>query len=677
MTLHAVVLLEVFSDIHYLVLEMRGVEVQTPGDIAGLDDITGQFQFNTLVQHITDVVVAACIAGGVGSIDEAEHVGGLAGEELYASTQTGLEEFELNTGIEIVIGLPCDVGITFRSERKSQVSVVLNGIGVHVEEVTDVVVSLLTEGSLQFEHVNPGDILQPLFLVHNPGSTYGEEITPAVIGMKTGGSIAAEGYGTEVTLPEVVLPTQEITLVVVAAGRITVVDDLDGTAQILVLEVGGHAGTCSKEVVVGGTVVLVAGHGFHVVLAKVLAVVEELLEVVGIGLAHLFVYLSVRTGDGTETIEGLLGQRALGVACRGRAVQGEFQTVIEVEVHVAVGGKGVLSIEVAVEKVLLERVALRNDRAHQSVHSSVTIVVHASVAVRHDVPVAVAQIDGEDGGYMAHGSKDVGVVGGTHVVVVRVAEGGVGTQFHPFLGLIVSLQARRVAFVVGVLHHAFVAEVAQAGIELRTGVAAVDIEVVLLAETVAEGFFLPIVGIDGVYLSVVVDAVAKGSVGIESAVLTDEVFSLGHGVADIAEATLTLLVAVQDGVGFVMGIKVTEAHLLGLVIVEGLVIGLIILAWVIDGLVVTLYAACRTPFGIQRHLSLSALGLLRGNHDDTIGTTGSIEGIAGCILEDADRGHIVGIQVVPTSIVGSTIYDDKRGVACIDGAETSDADGGS
>ncbi len=110
------------------------------------------------------------------------------------------------------------------------------------------------------------------------------------------------------------------------------------------------------------------------------------------------------------------------------------------------------------------------------------------------------------------------------------------------------------------------------------------------------------------------------------------------------------------------------------VIVQCLVVHLIVGSGILDEVILHLGVAVATPFGIQCDGSLAGLALLSGNHHHTVGTTGTIQGIGGGILQHRYIFHIVGVEVVPTSIVRSTIDDNQRVATRIDRAESTDAE---
>ena len=85
--------------------------------------------------------------------------------------------------------------------------------------------------------------------------------------------------------------------------------------------------------------------------------------------------------------------------------------------------------------------------------------------------------------------------------------------------------------------------------------------------------------------------------------------------------------------------------------------------------------AIAAPFGINSDDGLAHLRILGGNHNDTIGTTGSVECITCRIFQYGNRSHIRWVDVTPGTIIRCTIYHDQRILTCIDGADTAHTDG--
>ena len=127
-----------------LVLVVCHVKVDVPAEISLADDVQTQIQLDTVVEHVSDIVVGAAVAAGKRNIDEAQHVGGLSAEELGATGEAAFEYVELHTGVEVAVGLPGDVLVADRAEGQGWLTVeVVDGVGVGVAVVSDGVVALL------------------------------------------------------------------------------------------------------------------------------------------------------------------------------------------------------------------------------------------------------------------------------------------------------------------------------------------------------------------------------------------------------------------------------------------------------------------------------------------------------------------------------------------------------
>ena len=68
--------------------------------------------FSRTRHHITHIVIRTGITSREWNIYEAEHIGSLATEVLDATRDAVLEEFKLDTRIEVAVGLPGNIRIT-------------------------------------------------------------------------------------------------------------------------------------------------------------------------------------------------------------------------------------------------------------------------------------------------------------------------------------------------------------------------------------------------------------------------------------------------------------------------------------------------------------------------------------------------------------------------------------
>ena len=77
--------------------------------------------------------------------------------------------------------------------------------------------------------------------------------------------------------------------------------------------------------------------------------------------------------------------------------------------------------------------------------------------------------------------------------------------------------------------------------------------------------------------------------------------------------------------------------------------GLIILSGICDIVIFFQGLGVPSPFCIHIHDRLTGFCLLCGNHDDSIGTACTIEGIGCSILEDSHRLYVARVDVVKVS----------------------------
>ena len=118
-----------------------------------------EVEFETGVAHVTEVGPVAAVADGRRSADLEQHIGGLAVEVVEATGETIVEQLELKAGIEVGVGFPGDVLGTLLAPLECDLIVVVHDVvGVGIQVVTDVVVTLRTDGDLVLEGVHPGNV---------------------------------------------------------------------------------------------------------------------------------------------------------------------------------------------------------------------------------------------------------------------------------------------------------------------------------------------------------------------------------------------------------------------------------------------------------------------------------------------------------------------------------------
>ena len=134
----------VFVEHRNLVLVMGGIEVNHPREVLVTDRCKVQIYLHTAVNHITHIVIRTGITSREWNIYEAEHIGGLATEVLDATRDAVLEEFKLDTRIEVAVGLPGNIRITHGVLHETYLAIeVAEIISIGISVVADGIVTLL------------------------------------------------------------------------------------------------------------------------------------------------------------------------------------------------------------------------------------------------------------------------------------------------------------------------------------------------------------------------------------------------------------------------------------------------------------------------------------------------------------------------------------------------------
>ena len=658
------------------VLVVGHVEVQIPLHVLRADYRTVQGQLDTCVVYVADVVVVVRITHRQRHGQTEEHVRSLAVEVLDRTAQAALPEAEVNTGVDVGVGLPRNVGITLRIERTGNLTTCrLNLPQVGVAVLTDTVVTLLTYRSLDFQHVDPGSI-EPVLLVDKPCGAQRVEVTPTVVGMEARRCIATIRTADEVLVVVVVLDTTEISFGVVAVfiRGIRTLNDCTSQLEQLVREHVRRRGVEHRALAL---VVLVTNHDVDgVLVVESLVVAENLLHVereeavVLLAQNTVHVLVTAVVGVGEVGIAGLV----------------EVDTDVELELKVleesglckCSTGEGVAD-DLALDVELLGGNGVRTGhhgtlQAGDTVLSLARTVIVAQVAVlvAQDVAVLVTNVERVDRAHLGYHTEEVRyrvrAIGGLLEYALRVVVGvaGVGTHLEPLLYLVVGLQSSGVTLHVGVGHDTLVVHVAERTVEAAAVVRSRHVDVVLLTHRGVESGILPVIGSQQVAVAVRrrVDVAQRG-VGVDFTVGADEILALGHIVNLITEAANQLVV----GVALSGRSSVTE--FIDTIIIHGTVNRLVVESRIVHVLVVANGTRVDTHLGIDRNDCIAALAALGGHHDDTVGTTRTVEGRRGSVLEDGQVLDVVRVDEGQVTVIGDTVDNPQRVGARRDGADTA------
>ena len=230
----------------------------------------------------------------------------------------------------------------------------------------------------------------------------------------------------------------------------------------------------------------------------------------------------------------------------------------------------------------------------------------------------------------------------------------VSSKAEPLLCLVVSLDATCKALVVRVIGDTLVVQVVGTCIECATVCCTAYAEVVLLTQTIVIDLVFPVVGSDIVLLAVSTyyDS-TQGSVGVQLAVHTNQVLTLGLSVNIVTQTELSalnqVLVSPLPSSNLVKALTVGSTCNGGShsVVLKLLIVSLIVSSRVGDAVVVLTALHIRTPLGIECDLCvLTLLGSLGSHHDNTVTTTSTIERRRSSVLLDNNALNVLRVDVV-------------------------------
>ena len=233
------------------------------------------------------------------------------------------------------------------------------------------------------------------------------------------------------------------------------------------------------------------------------------------------------------------------------------------------------------------------------------------------------------------------------------------SDLEPALCLVVGFESCRISLKIRIICDTLIVQVAERTIETQFLRTAAEAEIVFLSETLAESFLNPVVREQCVEFAVIVNPVAKCCVRVEFTVRSDKVLVVGNGIDDISKASVSRWLA-QSVVGCLVSRVCGHFVIPYIVVVECLIIGFVILARVCDLVIVLCGTHIHAPFCIEGDSRALGLGLLCGDHYDTVGTSCTVQCVGSCILEHCNAFYVIRIQVVPSSVIRCAVNNYER-----------------
>ena len=238
-------------------------------------------------------------------------------------------------------------------------------------------------------------------------------------------------------------------------------------------------------------------------------------------------------------------------------------------------------------------------------------------------------------------------------VGVGMGEGGVGAHFQPLLHMRGDVGTAGDTLKLLGRVDTLVVQVAAGEIVVRVALAAAQVHIVLLAWTDLEEFAAPV-------------AVPQEVV-------------IGHeqvavGVDDVARVPRNHLefvreVVRREGAGFRRGVAAVDGRVVQALPGHPGVLGRSQLPGQRNG------HGSKAQVGTEGNLAVLALALLRGDHDDAVCGTGTVQGGCSRVLQDRHGLDVAGGDGVDVAGIGHTVHHIERGTRGVHGADTADVDG--
>ena len=164
---------------------MRNIEVDIPFEILIADQSSLQNQLNTGITHITQVNEITGVTNRRRCIQRKQHITGFPIEIIQATAQASAEKIKFCTYIPVCIGFPSNITGTFLTPLVSSLIIIIyHFVRIGIQIITDIVITLRTDRSLQLQRVHPRCVKESFFR-NKPGTTDRPEVTPTVFFRKT------------------------------------------------------------------------------------------------------------------------------------------------------------------------------------------------------------------------------------------------------------------------------------------------------------------------------------------------------------------------------------------------------------------------------------------------------------------------------------------------------------
>ena len=424
-----------------------------------------QVDLETAVAHIADVGIITVVTHRRSYREEEQHIRRLAVEVLDRTAQTTVEQLEIDTGIDVGVGFPSDVFVTFSIENDRHIITRrLYGIHIGIEVIRDIVVTLRTDREFQFQHIDPIG-MEPALLVDQPSGTGRPEVTPTVIGVEARRRIATVRTADDDTVVELVLGTAEVTFVVVLRTiRLRRLLIFNGTVQLIVVD-GKHVRFGTVKQIVFKIVEFMTNHYAHTMfIVERVVVVDQLL---GIDLENTIVfdtYDTVRIGELTiervvDRIKTSLVEVAADIQCNG-------QIFVQLDIGKIRTGERITATQVRIQPNRLQSVGVGHVRTNQAGIHTIAIVVHfETVLVDLDIFVAVAHEHRINRSHRIgeteyiDSRRSIALIRQYAAFVVRIAD--ISSHFQPFLGLVIGTQTTGITREIRVVDDTVVLQITQ------------------------------------------------------------------------------------------------------------------------------------------------------------------------------------------------------------------------
>ena len=664
-TIDVTIFLHFFRQCHQLVLQECSVSTYWYVPILVLEYVVVQFNFNTWVRNLTDVLSNRSHTCRTWLRFREQQVLRVL-TEVFDRTCQLVEQTEFNTEVSRNLSFPLQVRVSDIEEVSTCFAtiVVTQTVQCLIWIVRrQLVITCFTVRSTDLQVVQPFYILHEFFFSHTPASTEWPEVTPTVILVETWRTVTTVRHRSVVLISIVVVQTSEVTflLVFVCIRRYRrdvyeVIEFIDTTDNFSVLH--------RVQVFVLVTIAFVTNHCVNSVLTEITVVRYQLVQSLSDSTSRQDIETSTRS---TVTYQWVFVYLTTTVNVVVRVVSSNIQTFDREECYICINSLLVTLSLTFVEQSFSECITT-------SVSQTLAIIVinilrriccYVTISIQIFTSFQVVLVNWVVRSHVADETSQVVVW--TRRVWVRsrvlrqyARQRHVQTSLEPLNRIYVVVQTTWVTFEVSLLHVTLIVQVRYRSVSVALFSLSVVAQHIFLTVTSAVSFLFPIQVITPLQ---VIHACSRINLTVntyDSVVSNTLVWVVNQQVAQ----TRSSLLSSSSSVVASCNVRVlTHLPLIFEPIVQTS-LSIVAISDVRETLVNCQVEVCTTV----------TLTFLSSDQNHTVTSWRTVQWSRSSVLQDSHRFDIGRVDITQRTVIDSTIHYIKRSRRSINRTETTDTD---